>query len=179
MKNLLISIALLSCMIGCKKKKEWNVIKYKIGNVQYYSNGNYSSAIGDGNTPCKLKNGRNNFSGYDGNSNSVCVFKLVASTIGQQLSDSAIASANWFNFGDSIFASIYLTHQQFQASGLSSTKDYKCGYKTASYTILQDTPEFIEGTFEGKVYTNPKDPMLSSTYSLMITDGYFCIPKTK
>jgi hypothetical protein len=179
MKNLLISIALLSCMIGCKKKKEWNVVRYKVGSTAYYSAGPYTQAIGDGNTKCTVVNNLQSFSGYDESSNTICRLRLQLKVLGKQDSDSAIESSNWFLYGDSIPASIYIKRHTPETNGSYSTRDYKCGFKTATYTILQDTPDFIEGTFEGKLYTNPKDPMLATTYSLQITDGYFCIPKTK
>jgi hypothetical protein len=178
MKNLLILIVLATSVLGCKKKR-FNVIKYKVGSIQYYSAGNYSSALGQGNTKCILKNGTNRFSGYDENSNSTCSFYLQSNTAGQQMSDSAIAGADWFLKGDSIPASIYLRLHKAENSGKYSNTNFKSKYKTISYTILQDTPDIIEGTFEGKVYTDPKDPMLLTSDIVQIRDGYFCIPKTK
>jgi hypothetical protein len=177
MKNLLILIALLSVNIGCKKKKEWNVVRYKVGNVTYYSSGPYTQAIGDGNNIFKEANDMLSFEGYDEESTTQISLTVKTNT-GLHSSDSAVPNLQpWL--ADTKAASIYLYLKTTSANGVHTYENYQTGYQTASYTILQNTPDFIEGTFEGKVLTNPSDPTSAPNTSVVIKDGYFCIPKTK
>jgi hypothetical protein len=177
MKNLLILIALLSLNIGCKKKKEWNVVRYKVGSTAYYSAGPYTQAIGDGNNIFKEANDALSFEGYDDESTTQISLTVKTNT-GLHSSDSAVPNLQpWL--ADTKAASIYLYLKTTSANGVHTYENYQTGYQTASYTILQNTPDFIEGTFEGKVLTNPSDPTSAPNTSVVIKDGYFCIPKTK
>jgi hypothetical protein len=175
MKNLIITAALilLSTILSCKKSgpNGGNFVKYKLNGMQYEISGPYRPYSNTGVGVSQEKNNQIGFGAHFQNGdNLIFLCNVNANTY---LFDSSIYDSNIHAYGKS--PTIFINHKyQLEPTGGIKTKGIECKYQSGTYTITHNTPEFISGTFQGKVYDKESNVIVDS---FIVSEGYFDIAK--